>query len=145
MSVMAPENERLVLDGMVFVRMQSAILLFVFQRRAEELLVRGEVVPNGEDVTVERPEAGAAEPDFFPASDEVAMSKMPLPPDFAVAEVLPEPDDAEFDSRPPRELPACATRAQLAARQKKAVSAMRILIGLFLSVRKCCPCKGLCS
>ena len=51
MSVMVPENERLVLDGIVFARMQSSILLFVFHRRPEAR-ARGEVVPNGETVAV---------------------------------------------------------------------------------------------
>ena len=166
--MIVPENVRFVLDGIVPARMQSAILLFVFQRRVEELLVRFEVVPNGEAVTVDRPAAGAAEPDFFPASDEVAMSKIPLPPGFGAVlpefddagedssppvcfgAVLPEFDDAGEDSSPPRELPDApfcpvrvwATRAQLASTQKKAVSAMRILMCPYLSVVDCRPRAG---
>jgi hypothetical protein len=140
MPVMVPENERLVLDGMAFARMQSAILLFVFQRRAEADLVRFEVVPNGEAVAVARPEAGAAEPDFFPFSDEVAMSKIPLRAvSDGFADVRPE-DEAGDDRRPPLEpedapCPArvWAMRAQQASMQKKAVSAMRILIVPILS------------
>ena len=95
MSVTVPENERLVLDGMAFARMQSAILAFVFQRRAEDDRERFEVVPNGETVAVLRPAAGTTEPVFFPASDDVAMSKMPLPPDW-LADVLPEFDEEDF-------------------------------------------------
>ena len=126
MPVMVPEKERFVLDGIALSRMQSAILLFVFQRRAEER-VRGEVVPNGEAVAVVLPAAGAAAPDFFPASGEVAMSKMLLAPDcFAV--VLPGEEDGT--ASPGLDW---AKTAQATAMQKEAVSAMRILMCPFLS------------
>jgi len=124
MPVMVPEKERLVLDGIAFARMQSAILLLVFQRRAEEDLVRGEVVPNGEVVVVLLPVADAAEPDVFPASDEVAMSKMPL------LTFLPDEDEAGADN-PVRDW---AKTAQASAMQKNAVRAMRILMCPVLSV-----------
>ena len=107
--------------------------------------MRGEVVPNGEAVTVDLLDAGAAEPDFFPLSDEVAMSKMPLLPGCFDA-VLPEFDDAGADSRPPRELPLAdapcpvrdwAARVQQTSMQKKAASAVRILMCPFLSWVNC--------
>ena len=110
MSVMEPEMERFVFDGMAPARMHSSILLFVFQRRAEEDFVRGEVVPNGEDVTVDLPAAGEAVPVFFPASDEVAMSKMPRPPDwfaddrpelvFEGEDFIRSPREDEFEEEP---------------------------------------------
>ena len=127
MPVIVPEKEMLVLDGIAFARMQSAILVFVFQRRAEDF-VRGEVVPNGEAVVGLLQVAGVTVPPRFPASDEVAMSKMPLPPDcFAV--VLPEDEEGGAAS-PVR---VWAKTAQAAVRQKKAVSAMRILMCPILS------------
>ena len=109
MPVIVPEIERLVFDGMAFARMHSSILLFVFQRRAEEDFVRGEVVPNGEDVTVVLPAAGAAVPVFLPASDDVAMSKMPRLPDW-FADVLPELDLARDGVS--REVPCSALKGE---------------------------------
>ena len=115
-------------------------MLVVFQRRPEEERVRDDVVPNGEVVAVVLPAAGAAVPVFFPASDDMAMSKMPLPPDWP-ADVLPElAFDVEDFNRSARDVfpSLCpvrdwATRVQQASRQKKAGRAMRILMCRFLS------------
>ena len=157
MSVMVPENERLVFDGMAFARMQSAILLAVFQRRAVEERVRDDVVPNGEAVAVLRPAAGATVPDFFPASDEVAMSKMPLPPgwladdrpedEFEAADCMSPPLEDEFAEAPCPPVRDWATRAQQASMQKKAVRAMRIFMCPFLSWldRRPCGMHFICS
>ena len=103
----------------------------------DEDFVRGEVVPNGEAMVEDLPVAEAALPPFAPASEEVAMSKMPLPPGAFAEDDLPEADEVirpplpfELEPCPPR---FWATRAQHANRQKNAVRAMRILMCPFLS------------
>ena len=161
MFVIVAENERFVLAGIAFSRMQSAILLVVFQRRADEaFVVRGEVVPNGDvpgevvpngDVVVEvLPAAGAAEPLFVPESEEVARSKMPfLPAAFEEDDDLPEEDDVVRP--PPLELPSPVrfwAASGRAARQRLAASAkqaprfigfmLRFLSGLRFSSSGCC-------
>ena len=142
MFVMVPENDRFVLAGIAFSLMQSAILLFVFQWRADDLAVRGDVVPNGEVVAV-LPAADAPEVFVLPELEDVAMSKMPLLA-LSFEDVLPEDgDDSKF-------LPDalfcpvrfCCAASVPAARNNPAAIAKTILMIPFLSVqarlfRKC--------